>query len=112
VGEPSRRTPSGPRRRWPSSSTTRERSSRLAGDKAKHETFGGPEGEYGYDAGRERKLGPPDLRHREGGTIEVAGEEVDDPEGFKGRPTRGRPTDPDAPDLAMDMSSPEQGRGG
>src|ERR671915_2629200 len=46
--------------------------------KAKYETFGGPEGEHGYHEGPEEKLGPSALRHREDGTVEVEGEEVDD----------------------------------
>jgi hypothetical protein len=47
----------------------------------------------------EAKLGPDSVRHHEDGTIEVGGEEVDDPDEFKGDPIPGGPTDPDAPDV-------------
>ncbi len=64
--------------------------------KAKYETFGGPEGEHSYDEGPEANLGPDSVRHREDGSVEVAGEEVDDPDEFKGEPIPGGPTDPNA----------------
>jgi hypothetical protein len=75
--------------------------------KAKYETFGGPEGEHGYHEGAEEKLGPSALRHREDGSVEVEGEEVDDPEDYKGPPIPGGPTDPDTPNLRMDKASPD-----
>ena len=62
-------------------------------DKAKYETFGGPEGQHSYEEGPERKLGPSSLRHREDGSVEVAGDEVDDPGEYKGDPIPGGPTD-------------------
>jgi hypothetical protein len=34
------------------------------------------------------------VRHREDGSVEVGGEEVDDPDEFKGEPIPGGPTDP------------------
>jgi hypothetical protein len=74
---------------------------------AKYETFGGPEGEHPYHEGPEAQMGPPDVRHREDGSVEVAGEEVDDPKEFKGEPIPGGPTDPDTPNLRMDRASPE-----
>jgi hypothetical protein len=66
-------------------------------DKAKYETFGGKEGEHSYDEGPERNLGPDSLRHHEDGTVTVGGEEVDDPQEYKGEPIPGGPTDPNAP---------------
>jgi hypothetical protein len=64
--------------------------------KAKYETFGGAEGDHSYDEGPEAKLGPDSVRHREDGSVEVSGEEADDPDEFKGEPIPGGPTDPDA----------------
>src|SRR2546421_11684084 len=65
-------------------------------DKAKYETFGGPEGEEGYEDSVTAKLGPSSLRHRQDGSVEIEGEEVDDPEEYKGDPIPGGPTDPKA----------------
>jgi hypothetical protein len=65
-------------------------------DQAKYETFGGPEGEHSYEEGPEAKLGPSSLRHREGGGVEIAGEEADDASEYKAEPIPGGPTDPDA----------------
>jgi hypothetical protein len=81
-------------------------------DAAKYETFGGPEGEHGYHEGpEEEKLGPSSLRHREDGSVTVAGEEVDDPDQYKGEPIPGGPTDPDASqDLTSKKIREEQGR--
>ena len=85
--------------------------------KAKYETFGGKEGEHSYDEGPTAKLGPSSLRHHEGGDVTIEGEEVDDPDEFKGEPIPGGPTDPDAesnPDeqrLASDEDG-ERGEGG
>ncbi|MGH2762465.1 MAG: hypothetical protein ACRDL4_15155 [Thermoleophilaceae bacterium] len=66
--------------------------------KAKYETFGGTEGEHSYSEGPEQNLGPDSLRHHEDGRVTVAGEEVDDPDQYKGEPIPGGPTDPNAPD--------------
>jgi hypothetical protein len=72
------------------------------GGKAKYQTYGGPEGESGYDEGATAKLGPSSLRHHEGGEVTIEGEEVDDPDEYKGEPIPGGPSDPDAPpDPAM-----------
>jgi hypothetical protein len=72
------------------------------GGKAKYQTYGGPEGESGYDEGPTAKLGPSSLRHHEGGEVTIEGEEVDDPDEYKGEPIPGGPSDPDAPpDPAM-----------
>jgi hypothetical protein len=76
-------------------------------DAAKYETFGGPEGEHGYHEGPEQQLGPSSLRHREDGSVEIEGEEVDDPEQYKTDPVPGGPTDPDTPNLRMDKASPD-----
>ena len=72
------------------------------GGKAKYQTYGGPEGESGYDEGPTAKLGPSSLRHHEGGEVTIEGDKVDDPEEYKGEPIPGGPSDPDAPpDPAM-----------
>ena len=63
---------------------------------AKYETFGGPDGDHSYDEGPETKLGPHSVRYHEDGSVEVAGEEVDDPAELKGDPIPGGPTDPEA----------------
>jgi hypothetical protein len=63
---------------------------------AKYVTFGGPEGDHSYEEGPERKLGPSGVRHHEDGTVTIDGEQVDDPQQFKGEPIPGGPTDPDA----------------
>jgi hypothetical protein len=81
-------------------------------DAAKYETFGGPEGDHGYHEGpEEEKLGPSSLRHGQDGEVTVAGEEVDDPDEYKGEPIPGGPTDPDASqDLTSKKIREEQGR--
>jgi len=64
--------------------------------KAKYETFGGPEGTHTYQDGPEQKLGDSGVRHHEDGSVTVDGEEVDNPDEYKGDPIPGGPTDPDA----------------
>jgi hypothetical protein len=76
------------------------------GGKAKYETFGGPEGEAGYEDGPTSKLGPSSLRHHEDGDVSIEGEKVDNPDDYKGEPIPGGPTDPDAP---ADPGSAERG---
>jgi hypothetical protein len=72
------------------------------GGKAKYLTYGGPDGGESYDEGATKKLGPSSLRHEEDGSVTIEGEEVDDPDEYKGEPIPGGPTDPDAPpDPAM-----------
>jgi hypothetical protein len=61
---------------------------------AKYETFGGAEGDHSYDEGPEAKLGPDSVRHHEDGSVEVGGEQVDDPDEFKGEPIPRRPDRP------------------
>jgi hypothetical protein len=68
------------------------------GGKAKYQTYGGP------DSG-------------EGGSVTIDGEEVDNPDEYKGEPIPGGPSDPDAPpDPAMigqkDDEDGEDGGGG
>jgi hypothetical protein len=80
-------------------------------DAAKYETFGGPEGEHSYEEGPETKLGPSSLRHHESGAVTIEGEEVDDPDEYKGDPIPGGPTDEDAPqDLTTQKIREDQGR--
>src|SRR3954464_6379761 len=72
------------------------------GGKAKYQTYGGPDSEGGYEDGATSKLGPSNLRHHEDGRVTIDGEEVDDPDEYKGEPIPGGPSDPDAPpDPAM-----------
>ena len=68
-------------------------------DKAKYETFGGPEGEHSYHEGpEEEQLGPSSLRHHEDGNVTIAGDEVDDPDEYKSDPIPGGPTDEESND--------------
>jgi hypothetical protein len=70
-------------------------------DEAKYETFGGSEdGEAVYDEKHEEALGEHSVRHHDDGSVEVKGEEVDNPDEYKGDPIPGGPTDPDAPAVA------------
>jgi hypothetical protein len=69
-------------------------------DESKYLTFGGPEGDHGYEEGPEAKLGPSSLERREDGSIAIAGKEVDNPDDHKGEPIPGGPTDPNAPGLS------------
>ena len=83
------------------------------GGKAKYQTYGGPEGESGYDEGVTAKLGPSSLRHHEDGSVSIEGEKIDDPEEYKGEPIPGGPSDPDAPpDPAMIGQEDDDGGGG
>jgi hypothetical protein len=80
-------------------------------DAAKYETFGGPEGEHSYEEGPETKLGPSSLRHHESGAVTIEGEEVENPDEYKGEPIPGGPTDEDAPqDLTTQKIREDQGR--
>ncbi len=77
---------------------------------AKYKTMGGPEGESGYEEGPTSNLGASGVRHHEDGTVTVEGEEVDNPDDYKGDPIPGGPTDPDAKDpegLKSDDGEPE-----
>ena len=77
-------------------------------DEGKYITFGGPEGEQGYDEGPTKKLGESEVRHHEDGNVTVSGEEVDDPDEYKGEPIPGGPTDPDAPDNVDSSAADEE----
>ena len=81
-------------------------------DKAKYETFGGAEGQHSYEEGPEAKLGPSSLRHHEDGKVTIEGDEVDDPDEFKGEPIPGGPTDPDAPRMFGEPDLSNEGSGG
>src|SRR3989440_12705258 len=63
-------------------------------DKAKYETFGGAEGEEGYEEAVTAKLGPSSLRYREDGSVEIEGEGGDNPDEDKSEPSPGGPADP------------------
>jgi hypothetical protein len=76
--------------------------------KAKYETFGGPEHETSYEESATAKLGPAEVRHREDGSVQVAGEEVDNPEDYKGEPIPGGPTDPNAADAIKDRQQKKE----
>jgi hypothetical protein len=52
-------------------------------DEAKYVTYGGGEGDHGYDEGPEAKLGPSSLERHEDGSITIEGEEVDNPEDYR-----------------------------
>ena len=80
-------------------------------DHAKYVTFGGREGEHSYEEGPEAQLGPSSLRHHKDGKVSIAGEEVDNPEEYKGDPIPGGPTDDNAPqDLTTQKIREDQGR--
>lgn len=66
-------------------------------DRTKYLTIGGTEGDQSYDEGPTAKLGPSDLRYHDDGSVEIKGEEVDDPDQYRGAPLPGGPTDPEAP---------------
>ena len=53
---------------------------------AKYETFGGGEGDHGYEEGPEKNLGPSGLRRHEDGSITIDGKKVDNPDDYKGEP--------------------------
>src|SRR3954466_15246736 len=74
-------------------------------DERKYETFGGGEGDHGYEEGPEKNLGPSGLRRYEDGSIEIDGEKVDNPDDYKGEPIPGGPTDPNAPGVSGEDES-------
>lgn len=79
-------------------------------DEAKYLTFGGGEGDHGYEEGPEKKLGPSSLERREDGSIAIEGEEVDNPEDYRGDPIPGGPTDPNAPELSDEEREKREAR--
>src|SRR6059058_232647 len=83
-------------------------------DENKYQTFGGAEGDHGYEEGPEAKLGPSGLRRHEDGSVTIDGEKVDNPDDYKADPIPGGPTDPDATGPDVDKSkaqSEEDGEG-
>jgi hypothetical protein len=74
-------------------------------DEAKYETFGGPEDESEYDEQHESALGEHSVRHQPDGEVEVKGEQVDNPDDYKGDPIPGGPTDPDTPAMPGEEAS-------
>ncbi len=79
-------------------------------DRTKYQTLGGTEGTASYDEGPTAKLGPSDLRYHDDGSVTIKGEEVDDPEAYKGDPLPGGPTDPNAPPDPNDEDHEERQR--
>ncbi|HEX8207678.1 MAG TPA: hypothetical protein VF587_16560 [Solirubrobacteraceae bacterium] len=73
-------------------------------DEAKYITYGGGEGDHGYDEGPEKKLGPSSLERHEDGSITIEGEEVDNPDDYKADPVQAA-VDTPTPD---DKESPEE----
>ena len=78
-------------------------------DQAKYKTFGGPDGETGYDEGPTANLGSSNVRHHEDGSVTVDGEKVDDPEEYKGDPIPGGPTDPNTPKISGEQDLTNEG---
>lgn len=79
-------------------------------DEAKYKTFGGAEGNTGYDDGPTANLGSSNVRHHEDGSVTVDGEKVDDPEEYKGEPIPGGPTDPNTPKISGEQDLTEKGK--
>ena len=79
--------------------------------RAKYETFGGPEHESSYEDSAATKLGEADVRHHEDGKVTVGGEEVDNPDEYKGEPIPGGPTDPDTPKISGERDLTDEGKG-
>lgn len=80
-------------------------------DEAKYKTFGGPEGETGYEDGPTAQLGDADVRHHEDGSVTVGGEKVDNPDEYKGEPIPGGPTDPNTPSISGERDLTKEGEG-
>ena len=78
-------------------------------DQAKYKTFGGPDGDTGYEEGATAKLGAADVRHHEDGSVTVGGEKVDDPEEYKGEPIPGGPTDPNTASISGERDLTKDG---
>ncbi|HEX4717176.1 MAG TPA: hypothetical protein VH300_01505 [Thermoleophilaceae bacterium] len=80
-------------------------------DEAKYETFGGSEDQSGYDEHHEEALGEHSVRHHDDGSVEVKGEEVDNPDEYKGDPIPGGPTDPEAPAMPGEEKEGDEASG-
>jgi hypothetical protein len=77
-------------------------------DQAKYITYGGGEGDHSYAEGPEAKLGPSDLERQRDGSVRIEGEEVDNPDDYKGEPIPGGPTDPDSSELRGEVKKREK----
>lgn len=73
--------------------------------KAMYLSFGGAEGEQGYEEGPARQMGPSSLRHHADGSVEVRGEMVENPDEYKSDQTVGE----EAEDLGMDKGAKSEG---
>ena len=81
-------------------------------DEAKYQTFGGSEeGEVVYDEKHEEALGEHSVRHHDDGSVEVKGEEADNPDEYKGDPIPGGPTDPDSPAMPGEEKDADEASG-
>jgi hypothetical protein len=82
--------------------------------RAKFLTLGGSEDADRYGEGATAGLGSAEVEHHTDGSVSVGGEQVDNPEDFKGEPIPGGPTDPNSPAIAgerkrgVDKSPPGQ----
>ena len=81
-------------------------------DEAKYKTFGGPEGDTTYEEGPTAKLGESEVRHHEDGSVTVHGEEVENPDEYKGDPIPGGPTDPNAAKISGEPNLADEDRQG
>ncbi len=73
--------------------------------KAMYLSFGGAEGEEGYEEGPARQMGPSSLRHHADGSVEVQGEKVDNPEDYKAEQSVGD----EAENLGIDKGAKSEG---
>ncbi|CAA9513839.1 MAG: hypothetical protein AVDCRST_MAG17-2160 [uncultured Solirubrobacterales bacterium] len=73
--------------------------------KAMYLSFGGAEGEQGYEEGPARQMGPSSLRHHADGSVEVQGEMVDNPDDYKGEKSVGEEAD----EIGMDKGAKSEG---
>ena len=78
---------------------------------AKYRTIGGGDANEEWEDGPTQHLGPSDVRYYEDGSVTVKGEEVDNPDDFKGDPIPGGPTDPEAPDDPSGLEDKDKGDG-
>ncbi len=73
--------------------------------KAMYLSFGGAEGEEGYEEGPARQMGPSSLRHHADGSVEVQGEMVDNPDDYKADKSVGEEAD----EIGMDKGAKSEG---
>ena len=74
--------------------------------KAMYLSFGGAEGEQGYEEGPARQMGPSSLRHHADGSVEVQGEMVDNPDDYKAEKSVGD----EAEEIGMDKGAKSEGK--